>query len=101
MLAELHAEREQVEEAILVLERIALGRGRRRGRPPKWMTGMKRRGRPPWEQEQTEGALEWLVGSRYQPRRSSVSTSPGVGRKLFAVVTVTLRLGETSEIRAD
>ena len=47
MLAELRAEREQVEEAILVLERMARGRSKRRGRPPKWMTGMKRRGRPP------------------------------------------------------
>jgi len=47
MLAELRAEREQVEEAILVLERMARGRGKRRGRPPKWITGMKRRGRPP------------------------------------------------------
>jgi hypothetical protein len=47
MLAELRVEREQVEEAILVLERMARGRGRRRGRPPKWMAGMKRRGRPP------------------------------------------------------
>jgi hypothetical protein len=47
MLAELRAEREQVEEAIIVLERMARGRGKRRGRPPKWMTGMKRRGRPP------------------------------------------------------
>lgn len=46
MLAELHAEREQVEEAIIVLERMAPGRGRRRGRLPKWMTEMKRRGRP-------------------------------------------------------
>jgi hypothetical protein len=47
MLAELRAEREQVEEAIIVLERIDLGRGKRRGRPPKWMKGTKRRGRPP------------------------------------------------------
>jgi hypothetical protein len=47
MLAELRTEREQVEEAILVLERMAVGRGRRRGRPPKWMTEVKRRGRPP------------------------------------------------------
>jgi hypothetical protein len=47
MLAELREEREGVEQAILVLERIALGRGRRRGRPPKWMTHVKRRGRPP------------------------------------------------------
>jgi hypothetical protein len=52
MLAELRAEREQIEEAILTLERLAAGRGRRRGRPPAWMTAVKdgvpkRRGRPP------------------------------------------------------
>jgi hypothetical protein len=47
MLAELKAEREGVEQAILVLERIAAGRGRRRGRPPAWMKTIKRRGRPP------------------------------------------------------
>jgi hypothetical protein len=46
MLGELRAEREQVEQAILVLERIALGRGRRRGRPPAWIKQVKRRGRP-------------------------------------------------------
>jgi hypothetical protein len=33
MLAELRAEREGVDQAILVLERIAAGRGSRRGRP--------------------------------------------------------------------
>jgi hypothetical protein len=47
MLADLRQEREQIEEAILTLERLALGRGRRRGRPPAWMTAIKRRGRPP------------------------------------------------------
>jgi DNA invertase Pin-like site-specific DNA recombinase len=49
ILAELKAEREQIEEAILSLERLAQGRGRKRGRPPSWMaeTAMKRRGRPP------------------------------------------------------
>jgi len=54
MLAELRQERLQIEEAILVLERLAQGRGRRRGRPPAWMKGHstggdgpKRRGRPP------------------------------------------------------
>lgn len=67
MLAELRLEREQIEEAILTLERLARGRGRRRGRPPGWLkeaasgtlrlTGdgelsavslePKRRGRPP------------------------------------------------------
>jgi len=47
MLAELRAERDQVEQAILVLQRIAAGRGRRRGRPPAWISNVKRRGRPP------------------------------------------------------
>jgi hypothetical protein len=47
MLADLRAERDQLAEAILVLERLAVGRGKRRGRPPAWMTAIKRRGRPP------------------------------------------------------
>ena len=47
MLTELRQEREQIEEAILSLERLARGRGKRRGRPPAWMTEIKRRGRPP------------------------------------------------------
>ena len=50
ILAELKDERQQIEEAILSLERLARGRGRRRGRPPTWMSEMaapKRRGRPP------------------------------------------------------
>lgn len=49
ILAELKEERAQIEEAILSLERLARGRGRRRGRPPGWMSELtsKRRGRPP------------------------------------------------------
>jgi len=51
MLADLRAEREQVEQAIIVIERLAAGtRGKRRGRPPAWMAAVgapKRRGRPP------------------------------------------------------
>ncbi len=48
ILTELRQEREQLEEAILSLERLARGRGRRRGRPPAWMAGVvgKKRGRP-------------------------------------------------------
>lgn len=37
MLADLRREREQIDEAILTLERLAQGRGKRRGRPPSWM----------------------------------------------------------------
>jgi ABC-type transporter Mla subunit MlaD len=43
MLAELRQEREQIEEAIITLERLARGRGKRRGRPPAWMTAAKKR----------------------------------------------------------
>ena len=47
MLAELRAERENIEQAIVTLERLAAGRGKRLGRPPAWMAVVKRRGRPP------------------------------------------------------
>ena len=43
MLSELRSERTQIEEAILVLERLARGHGKRRGRPPKWMSTEGRR----------------------------------------------------------
>jgi hypothetical protein len=59
MLADLRREREQIEEAILTLERLAQGRGRRRGRPPAWMTEVKRRGRPP--------------GSKNKPKESAAA----------------------------
>lgn len=59
MLAELRQEREQVEEAIMTLERLARGRGKRRGRPPAWMTALKRRGRPP--------------GSKNKPKESAAA----------------------------
>ena len=37
ILADLKIERTQIEEAILTLERLADGRGKRRGRPPTWL----------------------------------------------------------------
>jgi hypothetical protein len=55
ILAELKTEKQQIEEAIASLERLARGRGRRRGRPPGWMTELteKRRGRPPGSKNKT------------------------------------------------
>ncbi len=38
MIGELHAERAAIDEALVTLERLARGRGTRRGRPPAWMT---------------------------------------------------------------
>jgi hypothetical protein len=72
ILAELRAERAQLEEAILSLERLARGRGKRRGRPPAWLAnepsegpggtppaveGPKRRGRPPGSKNKTAAAM--------------------------------------------
>ena len=56
ILAELRQEREQLEEAILSLERLARGRGRRRGRPPSWMIEAKKRGRPVGSKNKTAPA---------------------------------------------
>jgi hypothetical protein len=58
ILIELREERQQIEEAILSLERLARGRGRRRGRPPAWMSEMttKRRGRPPGSKNKVAAA---------------------------------------------
>jgi hypothetical protein len=56
MLAELREERAQIEEAILTIERLASGqRGNRRGRPPVWMSAVKRRGRPPGSKNKPKG----------------------------------------------
>ena len=38
ILSELRTEQELVVDAIMNLERLARGRGKRRGRPPKWLT---------------------------------------------------------------
>jgi len=62
ILAELREERQQIEEAIISLEKLARARGPRRGRPPSWISGMtaKRRGRPPGSRNKAgaEGAGE-------------------------------------------
>ena len=51
MVAALREERTRLEEVIIALERLARGHGKRRGRPPAWMTAIRtagrRRGRPP------------------------------------------------------
>ena len=38
MIAELRGQRDQLDEALLVLTRLAAGGTKRRGRPPKWLT---------------------------------------------------------------
>jgi hypothetical protein len=62
MLADLRLEREHIEEAIMTLERLARGRGKRRGRPPAWMTEIKKRGRPPGSKNKPK--LETKAGTK-------------------------------------
>lgn len=59
ILAELKSEKEQLEQAIATLERLAVGRGPRRGRPPAWMAEVapRRRGRPPGSKNKTSSAV--------------------------------------------
>jgi len=54
ILEELRQEREQIEEAILSLERLASGRGRRRGRPPAWMAEARKSARQGVKKAKTE-----------------------------------------------
>jgi hypothetical protein len=58
ILEELKAERLRLQSAIESLERLALGRVRRRGRPPNWMTEARRRGRPPGSKNKTQSAAQ-------------------------------------------
>ncbi len=41
MIAELQAERAAIEDALVVLGKLAQTRGKRRGRPPSWMTAIR------------------------------------------------------------
>jgi hypothetical protein len=66
ILAELQVERAQIEEAILSLEKLARGRGKRRGRPPTWLTeadAPKRRGRPPGSKNKTASEAVAVAGA--------------------------------------
>jgi hypothetical protein len=71
ILDELRQEREQLEEAILSLERLARGRGRRRGRPPSWMVDAKKRGRPAGSKNKTTKVV--AQAKPVQPKNSSAA----------------------------
>ncbi len=61
IITELRQEREQIEEAIISLERLARGRGRRRGRPPAWLAMAKKRGRPVGSKNKSTGTTKPAV----------------------------------------
>ncbi len=58
MLTDLRQERQQIDEVIFGLERLAANRGKRLGRPPTWMTVVKTRGRPPGSKNQHRAGLK-------------------------------------------
>jgi hypothetical protein len=68
MLDELRQEREAIEEAILTLERLANGQGRRRGRPPAWMTALRRK-------QELESPVPAAMPQRARGRRAA-ETAP-------------------------
>ena len=72
MLAELRVEREQLEEAILTLERLARGRGRRRGRPPAWLK----------EAAQAASSEEPAGSASSEPKKRSRGVAPARHSKL-------------------
>lgn len=57
ILDELRRERAQIEEAIMTLERLVEGRGRRRGRPPTWLAEARKRNKAT---EGSEGGVDDL-----------------------------------------
>ena len=58
MIEELRQELVQIDRAILSLQQLAMGQGKRRGRPPKWLKDVqapepRKRGRPPGKKSKT------------------------------------------------
>jgi hypothetical protein len=88
MLAELRLEREQIEEAILTLERLARGRGRRRGRPPSWLrdvggAGVPENGDQPADEDPNKGLT-------FSPAPRRRGRPPGSGNKVKQLIAQAL-----------
>jgi hypothetical protein len=62
ILEELRREREQIDEAILSLERLAAGSGPRRGRPPAWLKAQKSNKARPQGTGKEQTATKTAVG---------------------------------------
>ena len=68
ILEDLRQEREQLEEAILSLERLAAG-GKRRGRPPAWIAAVRQQKEP----------VKPVVAKTKKPRRKGPAAESGDG----------------------
>ena len=95
ILAELREERAQIEEAILSLERLASGRGKRRGRPPAWMsetTPAKRRGRPPGSKNKVAAASLLANGAKLKTQASGNDLVIEVPAKALDPIATVIKL---------
>jgi hypothetical protein len=70
ILEDLRQERDQLEEAILSLERLAAG-GRRRGRPPAWIAAVR--------QQQTARGAKPILAKTKKPRRKGPAAEGAEG----------------------
>lgn len=70
ILEQLREERDQLEAAIVTLERLAIGRGKRRGRPPSWMVEARKRTKPGEDVSALE-VIEAAVASKSRPGKTA------------------------------
>ena len=70
ILEQLREERDQIEAAIVTLERLALGRGKRRGRPPSWMVEARKRTKS-GEEMSAADVIEAAVASKGSRSKSA------------------------------
>jgi hypothetical protein len=84
MLAELRLERAQIEEAILTLERLARGRGRRRGRPPGWLKDAGSSPSEPGENTNEDTAARGLAFVQSPRRRGRPPGSSNKVKQMLA-----------------
>jgi hypothetical protein len=81
MLADFRAERQRIEEAIMALERLAGSfRGKRRGRPPKWVSAANAEGAPtPIRKRRTVSAAARKRMAAAQKKRWAARKGEGKG----------------------
>ena len=105
ILADLRQEREQIEQAILSLEMLARGRGRKRGRPPAWMSEMHRQGtqaprpsRGQQEQDQHRRRRRVIAGAQVHRRRLGAAAHYNVAMGPFMVLLMATGIPDLSQL---
>jgi hypothetical protein len=76
----LRGERERIEEAILSLERLVAGKGKRRGRPPTWLKNLRGKGSPALSRTERLLTVNIKPGSE-RPLKNPKRTKKGSTKK--------------------